>query len=351
MAVRVATFNCENLFSRTKILDMDASKEDAKQAADVSKAAQQLKQILAKPSYTASDKTKILELIEKGKGFFTIEEDHGKLLQGKHVTANGAGDWHGHVKFAKATVSTDATRNTGKVIKELHADILCTVEVEDRETLGDFNSQVLGDKHFLSHMLIDGNDLRGIDVGVLSNLQLHNIRSHVDDLDGKTRVFSRDCAEYEFLLPSGESLWVLCNHFKSKGFGTQATSDARRKKQAQRVADILATNFDLTKDLVVVAGDLNDTPDSDALSPLLSVANLHNIVDELPEAERFTHIFGKEKSQIDYLLVSTPLKKKLSSITIERRGMFPYPGHFPTVTSEGTAASDHAAIVAEFGVS
>lgn len=350
MSVRIATFNCENLFSRAKILTMDTTLEEAAKAAEISQLAQQLKKILMNPTYSATDKAKILDLIEKGKGFFSIEEDHGKLLQGNHVKANGAGDWHGHIKFTKATVSTDATRNTGKVIKKLKADILCTVEVENRETLGDFNSQVLGSKRFDRHMLIDGNDLRGIDLGVLSNLPLHNIRSHVDDLEGNSRVFSRDCAEYESILPSGKSLWVLCNHFKSKGFGAPATNDARRKQQAQRVAEILTEAFDLADDFVVVAGDLNDTPDSDPLSPLLGVANLHNIVAELPVNERFTHIFGNEKSQIDYLLASTPLKNKLDSVTIERRGMFKFPGHFPSVTSEGTAASDHAAVVAEFAV-
>jgi endonuclease/exonuclease/phosphatase family metal-dependent hydrolase len=349
MPVRIATFNCENLFSRAKILNMDATPEEAAKAADVSKAAQQLKKILMKPTFTAADKAKILDLIEQGKGFFSVEEDHGKLLQGNHVKANGAGDFHAHIKFAKATVKNEATQNTGRVIKELNADILCTVEVESREALGDFNSQLLGSKRFDHHMLIDGNDLRGIDVGILSNLPLLNIRSHVDDVDGNSRVFSRDCVEYETILPSGESLWVLCNHFKSKGFGAPATNDARRKKQAQRVAEIL-TNFDLAHDFVAVAGDLNDTPDSDPLSPLLGVANLQNIVAELPANEQFTHIFGNEKSQIDYLLVSTPLKNKLNSITIERRGMFRFPGHFQSVTSEGTAASDHAAVVAEFVV-
>src|SRR5262245_63454142 len=199
-------------------------------------------------------------------------------------------------------------------------------------------------------MLIDGNDLRGIDVGVLTNLPLRNMRSHVDDMDGNSRVFSRDCVEYEVILPSGESLWLLCNHFKSKGFGAPATNDTRRKKQAQRVAAILAETFDLTQDFVVVAGDLNDTPDSDPLSPLLSVPGLHNIVAGLPPNDQFTHIFGNEKSQLDYLLVSTPLKDKLDNVTIERRGMFKVPGHFQSVTSEANAASDHAAIVAQFAV-
>ena len=192
MPVRVATFNCENMFSRARILNMDATPEEAAKAAKISKAAQELKKILMKPTYSTADKTKILKLIDQGKGFFTVEEDHGKLLQGGRVKANGAGDFHGHIKFTKAPVTNEATRNTGKVIKELKADILCTVEVESRETLGDFNSQLLAAKRFDRHMLIDGNDLRGIDVGVLSNLPIRNIRSHIDDKDGNTRIFSRD---------------------------------------------------------------------------------------------------------------------------------------------------------------
>jgi predicted extracellular nuclease len=152
------------------------------------------------------------------------------------------------------------------------------------------------------------------------------------------------------VLDNGKSLWMLCNHFKSKGFGSQAANDARRKKQSERVAQILRENFDLTQDLVVVAGDLNDTPDSDPLLPLISAPNLHNIVDTLPEDERFTHIFGNEKNQIDYLLVSTPLKNALQSVTIERRGMFKFPQHFPSMTKTSQEASDHAAVVAEFAV-
>jgi hypothetical protein len=62
-SVRIATFNCENLFSRAKILNMDAAPEEAAEAAEISKAAQQLKKIFMKPTYTAADKTKILDLM------------------------------------------------------------------------------------------------------------------------------------------------------------------------------------------------------------------------------------------------------------------------------------------------
>src|SRR5262245_54717294 len=95
--------------------------------------------------------------------------------------------------------------------------VLWVVEVENREMLGKFNTQTLGTKWFTHHMIIDGNDERGIVVGLLSNIAFRNIRTHVDDKDGTSLVFSRDCAEYELALDNGRSLWLLCNHFKSKG--------------------------------------------------------------------------------------------------------------------------------------
>jgi hypothetical protein len=58
------------------------------------------------------------------------------------------------------------------------------------------------------------------------------------DQDSGKRIFSRDCAEYQFTTPANDRLIVLVNHFKSKGFGSQATSNAKRKLQAQRVKAI-----------------------------------------------------------------------------------------------------------------
>jgi endonuclease/exonuclease/phosphatase family metal-dependent hydrolase len=350
MPVRIATFNCENIFSRAKILDMNDNAADFAAATAALKAAEQLRAVLRKPTFTASDKATIKSLLAQGKGFFTFEEDRGKLMSGSTVVASGAGDFRGHIRFTKRSVGDVATRNTGKVINALRADVLCTVEVEDRGLLGDFNSQVLTSKKFVHHMVIDGNDMRGIDVGLMSNLELRSIRTHVDDMDGSSRTFSRDCTEYETVLPGGRSLWILCNHLKSQGFGTQAANDARRKKQAARVRQILQERFDLANELVVVAGDLNDEPDSDPLKPLLRVPNLSNVVDTLPGGDQFTHIFNGHKSQLDYLLVSKPLRDTLTNVAVERRGMFKVTGHFPTVTKEADAASDHAAVVAEFAL-
>lgn len=88
----------------------------------------------------------------------------------------------------------------------------------------------IGGQKYGHVMLIDGNDDRGIDVGIMTrqSLDIKSIVSHVDDTDAEGQIFSRDCAEYEIKAPSGNSLLVLVNHFKSKGYGSQIENNAKR---------------------------------------------------------------------------------------------------------------------------
>src|ERR1051325_1973384 len=207
-------------------------------------------------------------------------------------------------------------------------------------------------------LLIDGNDPRGIDVALFSRYELRNLRSHVEDKIDNHEIFSRDCAEYQVILPSGKSLWMLCNHFKSRGYGNPADNDAKRLKQSTRVHKILQ-RFDLKKDLVVVAGDFNELPDSPSLAPLLQdTAHLHNAFAKLAsDADQWTHKDDVAKNkQIDYLLLSEPLFTGCEKVGIERRGIYSKTNfkakcpHFDAVTSESTQASDHACVWADFAL-
>jgi len=270
------------------------------------------------------------------------------------LVAKGFADWLGGIELVRELVPAMSTDNTARVITAVKPDVLCVVEVENRFALEQFDEEVLkiGFNAALGHnMVIDGNDERGIDVGVLSRLALGSIYSHIDDTytsAGKSYdVFSRDCPEYEVLLPSGQSLWVLCNHFKSKGYGSQAANNKKRERQANQVKEIL-NKYNLKQDLVAVAGDLNDKPNSAPLAPLLSVANLFDVLDSpLLAQPRWT--YRHPKQQIDYLLVSKALNDKLAAVGIEQRGIFA-PGCFPEVTSKVNQASDHACVWAEFNV-
>jgi endonuclease/exonuclease/phosphatase family metal-dependent hydrolase len=354
MAVRIATFNAENLFNRAKVLNL----KDNERITDKLERISELQKLIEKDTYTAADKTKILALYHGLKDYISIEADRGKLMDrnGTRVTAAGAKSWDGGIVFKRAKFSDQQREVTGRVIKELKADVLCAIEVEDRLSLERFDTDVLNNR-YKQAMLIDGNDPRGIDVGLYSNFPITNIRTHIYDRSGSSKIFSRDCPEYEVALPGGKSLTVLPNHLKSKGYGEPAASNAKRKRQAERIAELLQ-DYDLSTDYVVVAGDLNDTPGSAPLAPLLGVPGLSDVLElqfgNTP-ADRWTYWFRGSGNQIDYLLISDALKAKFRSAGLERRGIYNVDNHtggaivpFAGVTSSSTAASDHAAVFADF---
>ena len=272
------------------------------------------------------------------------------------MIASGAKDWSGAVEFLRADIKEIARESTAAVVKAINVDVLCAVEIENREVLQKFNAQALASKSFDYCMLIDSLlDPRGIDIGLLSKLPLGSIRTHCYDKDAqKKTIFSRDCLDVELKLPDGKPLHMLCNHLKSKLNTSKVTGadDARRLQQAKRVAEILA-GYDLSTDYVIVAGDMNDTPDSAPLQPLRGVTDLYDVLElkfGADKLQRWTYQHGTQLNQIDYLLVSKPLKAAFVDAGIERRGMFcaNVPIRFPDVTSEATAASDHGAVWAEF---
>jgi hypothetical protein len=87
------------------------------------------------------------------------------------VVANGRGDWIGWLELKTEPVNEIATQNTARVIREVNAHVLGTIEVDNRVALQRFNMQLVPGQNFQSYphvMVIDGNDERGIDVGMMS---------------------------------------------------------------------------------------------------------------------------------------------------------------------------------------
>ena len=190
------------------------------------------------------------------------------------VVADGRPDWVGWLELKTQAVTELAVRHTAQVVHDVAADMLGVVEAESRIALQRFNVDLLrpiSDRIYGHIMLIDGNDDRGIDVGVMTrgDHEIQRIVSHVDDADLAGPIFGRDCPEYTVTLPSGATLLVMVNHFKSKGYGSARDSNRRRQRQAERVAEIYRARRAEGIANIVVLGDLNDTPDSAPLAPLL----------------------------------------------------------------------------------
>lgn len=348
---RVATFNCENLFSRPRIFQEPPAK-----AKSLLTAVAALQKELSKEKFIQS---KIGELKKKLKGYATVND-----LRGKHTGKNaGADTWLGSVELTRSRIGDKAIFNTARVLHELDADIVCLIEVENRIALQEFHDKVLlnefpGQKPYEHVLLIDGNDERGIDVGLFSRFPVLAMRSHIHEqstYQGKTvRTFSRDCLEADIELPSGKPLTMMLNHLKSMGYSPPGDRQSikRRRAQAKRVKELVEEK-DPSKTRLIVCGDLNSPPNdpkNTSLAPLLDDANLENLNERLPEGERGTYKAKRDNAQLDYLLVSKPLSDTVLDVGIERRGSFTKTmwEMFDTVDSETAAASDHSAVWADF---
>ena len=93
-------------------------------------------------------------------------------------------------------MNEEATRNTARVINDIDADVLGVIEAESRPALVRFNDNIIkaqGGNPYAHAMLIDGNDDRGIDVGLYARegYEIVAIRSHVDDADAWTHLQPR----------------------------------------------------------------------------------------------------------------------------------------------------------------
>ncbi len=367
--MRLASYNVENMFDRAKALNL-ASWAEGRPALEAHGA---LNALFNKNVYSAADKKKMLDLLKEhgllkqDEGpYLILRKIRGKLLNRPKtgsvtVEASGRGDWLGWVELKTEHVSAQATLNCARTIEAVAPDIIGVVEAEDRTTLNRFNKQILplvGSQPFDHVMLIDGNDDRGIDVGIMTRADypIISMRSHVDDVDENGLIFSRDCAESEILLPDGKKLWVLVNHLKSKGYGTPASSDAKRRRQAERIRQIVDAHLDAGDKYVAVIGDFNDTPDHAPLQPLIGNGSP---LKDIFESDKFndggrpgTHGNCTASGKLDYILLSPELFDAIKSAGVERRGMWGgtngtlWP-HFPEVEKAMHAGSDHAALWVE----
>ena len=362
--LRVATFNCENLFARPIAMNLD----DNAKGQPYLDAFHELNAIFAKPVYSPEDKARILNLMGKHRltatrpqnKYLEFRKIRGQLLKRQGdtvmVVASSRAAWVGWIELKTQEVRDQAILNTARVIAAVDADIQVLCEIEDRPSLKQFHDAILapiltttGRKAYPYILLIDGNDPRGIDVAILSRHPILDITTHIFDLPGAPPIFSRDCAEYFIRVPGvGTPIVVMANHFTSKG--SDPSGVKRRLPQSIQVKKILDDRAQQGFTHMIVAGDLNDTPNSRGLAPLMTHPQLTDAVAQFattidPSGKRLgTYETGKQ--QLDYLLMSPAISAAARQAGIERRGHFaPRTWKpFETVTSERFQASDHHAV-------
>ena len=381
--VRIASFNVENLFARPKAF----STSTWSAAEPVLKAYQEVNALINSANYTAKDKNRIRDLLvkldiytrnkagairrnqttdpkwawlRKNRGAF--DREPRDQTQSVEIVAEGRGNWIGWVELAKEAVDETATRMTARVIRDVGADILALVEVEDRPSLVRFNRDLLAGLY--QHvMLVDGNDERGIDVAIMTrnNFDIESIHSNVDRVDAEGLIFSRDCAEYKVRTPNGTRINVLVNHFKSQSGG----GGAKRKRQAKAVREIV-DKLTTQDQHVVVVGDLNEGP----AGPGSQAPNLTRLFDDNSPLVDCYSLPGFDvgsrpgtfdscgwRNRFDYIFISQALQTQYAGGRVFRKGLWGSRATRPTawetypeISASKEGASDHSAVVIELNL-
>lgn len=372
--MKISSFNVENLFNRAKAFNQEQSI-----ATKYLKEVAELNQLFARDTYSEADKRAMIKLLQKlgltksdTSKYVILRKIRGKIVHRPRnsseisIAANGRSEWIGWAELKTEPVNEVAMLNTGRVMRDVDADIFAVVEAESRITLETFNESVISKVNgqpFDKVMLVDGNDDRGIDVGIMTKkgYQIDLVRTHIFDYNSEgNKVFSRDLPEYKIITPAGNTIWVLPAHFKSKFGGNDPKSQRKRKGEAERAAEIYNRLRNEGYENIIICGDFNDTPDSSALSPLLSNTDLkdfskHRTFAVTGNSGSGTFGNGSDQNKIDYILLSPSLFKSVTACGIFRKGAWagkrnPKWETYPELTDEVHAASDHHAVWCEMNI-
>jgi endonuclease/exonuclease/phosphatase family metal-dependent hydrolase len=381
--VRIASYNVENLFARPKALDP----ADWSVGKPALKAYHEVNALLAQPDYDPATKEEIRRLLveldiyylnnhgaarrrltqdplwawlRKNRGSF--DEQPANLTRNVEITAAGRADWIGWVELATEQLDEVGVRMTARVIRDVNADIIGIIEAEDRPALVRMNAERLAGQY--GHvMLIDGNDRRGIDVGIMTRagFPIESIRSNVDTADVAGIVFSRDCPQYEVRTPGGMVVHVLVNHFKSQSGG----GGAKRQRQAAAVRSIVDGLVDRGLH-VIVLGDLNEGPAA-AGSPAANLADLYAGNSPLVECYAIsgfdpgnrpgTYDSCGLRNRLDYIFISQSLLPHFAGGGVFRNGLWGTRttrptawSTYPEMNGSSEQASDHAAVYVDLAI-
>lgn len=132
---------------------------------------------------------------------------------------------------------------------------------------------------------------------------------------------------------------VLCAaHFRSK-VNDDATRRLAEAQASSRIVNALAVRE--PDALVILGGDLNDTPGSPPLDALTVAGGLIRVADDIPLAEQATYIYQGRGQSIDRLLLapSTAATRVPRSSRVWRAG------------ASGYGGSDHRALTSDFVLS
>ena len=170
--MKFSTFNVENLFTRPKAMNLSKVDLGTEKLAIIA----DLQDELAQSSY---DKPKIANLANQVRGYFSINKTRGrtplswdKSIESYKVTVNGRDSWDGFIELKRDNFDFATVKNTGRFMRKIDADVFGICEIENISAMRKFRSNQLSRMDLDYELLVDGNDSRGIDIGIYSRFPI-----------------------------------------------------------------------------------------------------------------------------------------------------------------------------------
>ncbi len=250
----------------------------------------------------------------------------------------GAGDFEAVVTSAQ--LEAVATRLAAGIAL-IDPDIIALEEVETQACLDALVAKLAAAGLTFSIAHLGETGFAGsFDVAILARGTLGAIKTHrevpLKRADGSATTFSRELLEIRMTF-GARSVVMFAAHFRS-----QFDDDpGRRLAEANATRTIMgATATELPDALVVLGGDLNSAPGSEAIAAMESGGTLLRVAKDQPEAAQATYLFNGKRSALDHVFVAAGQASRYlpMSATVYRDD------------DRGFAGSDHAALAADFSI-
>ena len=199
-------------------------------------------------------------------------------------------------------------QRTSDGIHAINPDVLCVEEVENRGVLEKFNRDYLADLGY-EVVLFEGNDGRGIDVGVLTRLPINSVTSYrhlrFQDAEGREQKFRRDLLRVSIGGKLNADAYVV--HFKSQHGGDK--SDVVRTSEAHAAAGIIAMEMEKNPGYRgFIAGDFNEVIGESTLQEFFDIG----LVDSCKGTDKVTYNQKPYLTRIDFMLFTPSLAKEVT---------------------------------------
>lgn len=270
-----------------------------------------------------------------------------RRIGGRHylkAVANSSGprasaqlDWNGWAELRSFPLEERIQKAKLDCIRRTAPDILVLQEVEDRQSLADFNRECLApllDGTYDQWLFVEGNDPRGLGHGILvrNGYTLEGMRTHAHDRDGAGGdLFAMESPEFMVLSPKGERITLISTRFQED---TPDDQRVKRKAQALKLRRAWEGLQAHGKNKLLICGTFGEVAYGKGLAPLLGRRDLKDIaqhpyfdsgeIQSVPGTLATSR--GKWIAKHDYLLLSPELYGRIQGCGVERPRVKPGPG-------------------------